>query len=123
MLNPSHVKEPNEKRTVLNHFNKVRALVVESNVMPYGDFSVGQDKLSSYIGKPSKFFPKPITFRNDRPSYTTDNVDSTTSYYCAYYQIKIWSIRINYVSTDRNSGQFRNSGEIGYIGSDEQIRN
>lgn len=74
LLNPSHVKEINKKRTVLNHFNAVRALVVQSNVMPYGDFSVGQDKLSSYIGKPPEFSPKLIPFKDDRPSYIKNKV-------------------------------------------------
>lgn len=51
-------------RTVLNQFNYVRTTVKSSNVMPYGDFSVGQDKLSAYIGKVPRLF-------------STNNIQST----------------------------------------------
>lgn len=55
-----HLAEINElfnDRTVLNHFNYIRTTVKQSNVMPYGDFSVGMDKLSVYIGKSSRLLP------------------------------------------------------------------
>lgn len=57
-LYPLHVNEIVEKRTVLNHFNYIRTKVKQSNVMPYGDFSVGRDKLSAYIGKSPEIFSK-----------------------------------------------------------------
>ncbi|VVC45938.1 Peptidase C13, legumain [Cinara cedri] len=71
LLYPSQVKEIVKKRTVLNHFNTIRALVKQSNVMPYGDFSVGQDKLSSYIGKPPEVFSKPSN--SSQYSYSSKN--------------------------------------------------
>ncbi|XP_025198389.1 vacuolar-processing enzyme-like isoform X2 [Melanaphis sacchari] len=57
-LYPLQVNELVEKRTVLNHFNYIRNSVKLSNVMPYGDFSVGQNKLSAYIGKSPEVFSK-----------------------------------------------------------------
>jgi len=48
----------NEKLTILNHFDYVRSKVKLSNVMPYGDFTVGLDKLSEFIGKSQEIFSK-----------------------------------------------------------------
>lgn len=54
LLYPLQINELIKTRTVLNHFNYIRTMVKESNVMPYGDFRVGLDKLSAYMGKPSE---------------------------------------------------------------------
>lgn len=74
ILYPSHVNELVEKRTVLNHFNYIRTSVKLSNVMPYGDFSVGQNKLSAYIGKSPEVFSKYSYQNNDIPSFNKHNV-------------------------------------------------
>lgn len=58
------VKELVEKRTVLNHFNYIRTRVTLSNVMPYGDFRVGQDKLSAFIGKSPQVYSKYLNNNN-----------------------------------------------------------
>jgi len=39
-----------KKRTVFNDFKEVRTNVTESNVMVYGDFNTGHEKLSAFIG-------------------------------------------------------------------------
>ncbi|XP_027844283.2 legumain-like [Aphis gossypii] len=39
-----------KKRTVFNDFKEVRTNVTESNVMVYGDFKTGHEKLSTFIG-------------------------------------------------------------------------
>lgn len=39
-----------KKRTVFNDFKVVRTNVTESNVMVYGDFDTGHEKLSAFIG-------------------------------------------------------------------------
>lgn len=57
-----------KKRTVLNHFNYIRTTVRKSNVMPYGDFSVGQDKLSAYIGKVNE-----LSFRHSNIQSSYEN--------------------------------------------------
>jgi len=48
----------NEKQTILNNFDYVRSKVKLSNVMPYGDFNVGLDKLSEFIGKSQELISK-----------------------------------------------------------------
>jgi len=75
ILYPSHVNELVEKRTVLNHFNYIRTSVKLSNVMPYGDFSVGQNKLSAYIGKSPEVFSKYSYQNSDIPSFNKHNVN------------------------------------------------
>lgn len=40
-----------EKRTVFNAFTNIRHRVNTSNVMVYGDFRIGHQKLSSFIGR------------------------------------------------------------------------
>uniref|UniRef100_A0A2S2QIZ0 legumain n=1 Tax=Sipha flava TaxID=143950 RepID=A0A2S2QIZ0_9HEMI len=72
---PGQVNEFFETRTVLNHFNHVRNLVKLSNVMPYGDFNVGQDKLSSYIGKPSGVFSTNFNHYNTQSSTKNNNTN------------------------------------------------
>lgn len=74
ILYPLHLKELVEKRTVLNHFNYIRTMVKLSNVMPYGDFSVGQDKLSAYIGKSPEVFSKYSYHNSDIPLFNKQNV-------------------------------------------------
>jgi len=68
------VNELVEKRTVLNHFNYIRTSVKLSNVMPYGDFSVGQNKLSAYIGKSPEVFSKNPYHNNGGLSFIKHNV-------------------------------------------------
>ncbi|CAH1731597.1 unnamed protein product [Aphis gossypii] len=72
-LYPLQVNELVEKRTVLNHFNYIRNTVKLSNVMPYGDFSIGQNKLSSYIGKSPEVFSKYSHYNNNALSFNTRN--------------------------------------------------
>ncbi|XP_060880639.1 legumain-like isoform X2 [Metopolophium dirhodum] len=80
ILYPSHVNELVEKRTVLNHFNYIRTSVKLSNVMPYGDFSVGQNKLSAYIGKSPEVFSKYSYQNSDIPSFNKHNGTNMFSY-------------------------------------------
>lgn len=42
-----------EKQTVLNRYDDIRTRVTESNVMAYGDFECGFEKLSSFVGYPA----------------------------------------------------------------------
>ncbi|XP_026820050.1 legumain-like isoform X1 [Rhopalosiphum maidis] len=72
-LYPLQVNELVEKRTVLNHFNYIRTSVKLSNVMPYGDFSVGQNKLSTYIGKSPEVFSKNLYHNNGGLSFIKHN--------------------------------------------------
>ncbi|XP_026821008.1 legumain-like [Rhopalosiphum maidis] len=43
-------KQTARKRSIFNDFREVRTNVTKSNVMMYGDFDTGSDKLSSFIG-------------------------------------------------------------------------
>ncbi|XP_022183096.1 legumain-like isoform X2 [Myzus persicae] len=79
ILYPLQVNELVEKRTVLNHFNYIRTTVKLSNVMPYGDFSVGQDKLSTYIGKSPEVFSKYSYHNSDIPSFNKQNDTNMSS--------------------------------------------
>jgi len=79
-LYPLQVNELVEKRTVLNHFNYIRNTVKLSNVMPYGDFSIGQNKLYSYIGKSPEVFSKYLQYSNSALSFNKRNVSLLT--YC-----------------------------------------
>lgn len=72
VLHPLQINELVEKRTVLNHFNYIRTEVKLSNVMPYGDFSVGQNKLSAFMGKSPEVYPK--HYNNNNQSFTKNNV-------------------------------------------------
>lgn len=74
ILYPSEVNQLVKERTVLNHFNYIRTMVKLSNVMPYGDFSVGQDKLSTYIGKSPEVFSRSIAHNNGIQSCNIYNV-------------------------------------------------
>lgn len=76
VLDASQVNELVEKKTVLRHFNNIRSKVKLSNVMPYGDFRVGQNKLSAFIGKISEVFPK--HFNNQNQFSTKNNVSAHT---------------------------------------------
>lgn len=73
-LYPLQVNELVKKRTVLNHFNYIRNTVKLSNVMPYGDFSIGQNKLSSYIGKSPEVYTKYSHYNNNALSFNKRNV-------------------------------------------------
>ncbi|XP_050426910.1 legumain-like isoform X3 [Adelges cooleyi] len=61
--------EENASRSIFNQYQTVRTAVDMSNVMVYGDFHVGFDKLSSFIGLPAnkssaKYSPKTYQSRS-----------------------------------------------------------
>lgn len=57
--NDTHISE---KSSIFSNFNGIRSNVTASNIMVYGDFQVGHDKLSSFIGsKNSNSNTKPET--------------------------------------------------------------
>jgi len=90
ILYPLQINELVEKRTVLNHFNYIRTTVKKSNVMPYGDFSVGQDKLSAYIGKSPEVFFKLSNQNNGIQSFNKYNVS-------VLYLYKFYTINLNII--------------------------
>lgn len=85
-------KEIADKRTVLNNFNYIRTRVKLSNVMPYGDFRVGRDKLSDFIGQSVKSFSKSFNHTNtSRPLHIQQNVGIFTVNIFFHYFTKFFS--------------------------------
>ncbi|VVC32207.1 Peptidase C13, legumain [Cinara cedri] len=48
-----------KKVTAFNNFQKIRSKVTDADVMAYGDFCAGNEKLSTYIGSPRRPPPPP----------------------------------------------------------------
>ncbi|VVC37944.1 Peptidase C13, legumain [Cinara cedri] len=67
------LSDPSEKKkTVFNKFQTIRTKVTDSNVMAYGDFCAGHEKLSTYIG-----FPKTRSTLSAEPT-TTEKISMSS---------------------------------------------
>lgn len=56
---------------MFNYYKKIRTNVTESNIMLYGDFNIGHEKLSTFIGykKNDNKMPISLTMKNERKVY------------------------------------------------------
>lgn len=66
-------------------------MVKQSNVMPYGDFSIGLDKLYTYIGKPSEVFS---THSNSKIQFSMRNNVSICNLNATNYNIIFLTINL-----------------------------